>query len=90
MFEVDGHIVVHTHSGLCAWRGQGHMAPSSTDWGSSGNVLIDFFWVRHPKVSQKYRMLRRPERKLLNSIRISALIWPQKLLEDAGLLHKST
>lgn len=28
---------------------QGHMAPSTSDWGSSGNVLVDFFWVRDNK-----------------------------------------
>jgi hypothetical protein len=24
---------------------QGHIIPSSSDWGSSGNILVDFYWV---------------------------------------------
>ncbi len=36
----DHHICAGVH--VCV---QGHMAPSSEDWGSSGNILGDIFWV---------------------------------------------
>lgn len=38
----DQHICAGVH--VCV---QGHMAPSSEDWGSSGNILGDIFWVMY-------------------------------------------
>lgn len=31
------------NTGVCMYKG--HVAPSSSDSGSSGNIILDFYWV---------------------------------------------
>jgi 7-dehydrocholesterol reductase len=50
---------------------KGHMAPSTSDWGSSGNVLVDFFWGMelYPRIS---RLL---DIKVLMNCRLGIMGW---------------
>lgn len=43
VFSIPQTLVPYSDTDLIS---QGHMLPSSADWGSSGNIVVDFFWVR--------------------------------------------
>jgi 7-dehydrocholesterol reductase len=45
--EIFSVLVIASYAGALLLYCKGHMAPSSEDWGSSGNILGDLFWVNY-------------------------------------------
>ena len=50
-FSINTYFTLRLHS---FYAFKGHVAPSSTDSGSSGNVIIDFYWVSLSSASRLF------------------------------------
>ncbi|CAM6027863.1 unnamed protein product [Sphagnum balticum] len=77
--EIFSVLVIASYAGAILLYFKGHMAPSSEDWGSSGNILGDLFWGMelYPRITSHFDI------KVFLNCRFAVMTWAMLVISFA-------
>ncbi|KAH9568494.1 hypothetical protein CY35_03G080000 [Sphagnum magellanicum] len=77
--EIFSVLVIASYAGALLLYCKGHMAPSSEDWGSSGNILGDLFWGMelYPRITSHFDI------KVFLNCRFAVMTWAMLVISFA-------
>lgn len=69
--EIFSTLIIGSFLVCCLLYVKGHLMPSSLDWGSSGNVLVDFYWGMelYPRIGSDFDI------KVFTNCRFGMMSW---------------
>ncbi|CAM6033731.1 unnamed protein product [Sphagnum compactum] len=69
--EILSTLVITSFFFCCFLYMKGHIIPSSSDWGSSGNILVDFYWGMelYPRIGKDFDI------KVFTNCRFGMMSW---------------
>jgi 7-dehydrocholesterol reductase len=77
--EIFSVLVIASYVATILLYCKGHMAPSSEDWGSSGNILGDIFWGMelYPRITSHFDI------KVFLNCRFAVMAWAMLVISFA-------